>query len=198
MKGYIFWQGNEPYGTMASGDYTVHYNGCGAVSAYNLLVSKGVSASFPKIIKELEAIKGLTFPYWYGKRGVLGYRTSAMRRLLKNYGLNPDIRYLPIALIETIDDQIRKKKEAIVHYGFYQKIKGKFSFRNFGGHFITVRHDSERNRFLIYGTAGSTGRAVEVESVTEYLKRGQAYLVFSVITAEKGEDTDKHTHDNHD
>lgn len=156
-------QYEEPYGSMELGGYTVSYNGCGAVAAYNALLSLGNPKSFDDVLSYFNADASRLF--FNGKFGILPHEIAAY---FKSLGYT--------AIICVKDDTIEAaSKTADACIMFYLFPRYDYGIPLPGAHYVEyVRYG---NTYVGYNTDESGGITF-FSSPTKY---GQSDPKFEVI-----------------
>ncbi|MCR5636094.1 MAG: hypothetical protein K6F76_02790 [Clostridiales bacterium] len=143
-------QGKGNAAKVRMGFWKGNYNGCGWIAAYNYLSILNVTVH-PSIIVDSFENRGVI------AGGMFGVTPNSVSRFIKRRGVKVIPEYFPDK--SKIDDKVKEAKVAVL---FYMHSKG--------AHYITVKWDSFKNRFIIYNSSNNEISPIERESLQDYLR----------------------------
>ncbi len=150
FSGLINGQGKGNAAKVRMGFWKGNYNGCGWIAAYNYLNILNITVHPSFIVDYLEnrgVIAG----------GMFGITPNSVSRFIKRRGIKVTSEYFPDK--SKIDGKIKEAKVAVLFYAHSR-----------GAHYITVKWDSLKNRFIIYNSSNNETSPIERESLQDHLK----------------------------
>ena len=170
---YIVNQYEDPYASKALGEYTVSYNGCGAIASYNALISMGNARSFDDVLSYYNGDSSRIFAK--GQFGILPHQVAGYFRSL---GYTTVITDIP----DFIESCSKTADACIMFYVFPRQetlwgIKGKWP----GAHF--VEYSSMNDGYMARNTGGSNGTAA-FSSPSDFGYAGSNFYVICIFVYE--------------
>ena len=165
----IYNQRAEPYASKILGDYTVSYNGCGAIATFNALVALGNPKSLDEALAYYNGNPLRTF--MNGKYGMLRHQVA---RFFNSEGYRTDISCTRTG----IENNSKTADACIMFYVFPQIIDG---WTLPGAHF--VQYETCGNTYVGYNTGLGDGFSF-FESPVDYGLSGDRCIVIGIFIFE--------------